>query len=290
MRSEERHKLKTNELADSLVELRDWVKNNASQVLGGIMIVAALIIAVQWWRNTRVQGVQRHAVDLQQQMMNVEKLQWSAVAGAQDPGEEENSSLTQTGYDIQPELSALAQLAKKGDKAGIGATALLTQADALRSKLLYSTEPLDEAAREDILKQAGALYEQTLAQAPATASAVGRGHLGLALIAEERGDMEAAKKHYETIVSLKDGLLAGTTWPARARQRIELLDDIAGELITFPQAPEPAPAEVTAEQTTPAQPAPEAAQPADPAQPAPAPAPAQPAPAPAQPAPADAQG
>jgi len=298
MRSEERHKLKTNELADSLVGLRDWVKNNASQVVGGIMIIAAVIIAVQWWFNSRAQGVQRHAVNLQQQLLSVERLQSNAASQAQDPDDKENTILLTTGYNIDAETAAMGQLAKKGNKNGLGATALLAQADAFRSELMFSTEPLDDAAREDILTQASKLYEKAFTEAPNSAYAVGYGHLGLGLVAEDRGDMDAARKQYETILSHKDGLLAGTVWPGHARQRLKVLEDIAGELITFPEAPEPEPTEPAIEQTSPeeqaaqapAEPASDAAEPTDaPAEPA-ADAPMEPAPDATQPAPADAQG
>ncbi|MBN2211314.1 MAG: hypothetical protein JW709_07955 [Sedimentisphaerales bacterium] len=290
MKSEERHKLKTNELADSLVSLREWVKNNASQIVGGVMIIAAIIIAVQWWFNTRVQGTQHNAVNLQQQIMNVERLQWNAVAQAQDPEAEKNAALLTTGYNVQAEVDSLKQLAKKGAKAGLGATALLAEADALRSRLLYSTEPMDAAEKEDILSQTAQIYEQVLKQAPDMAMAVGQAHVGLGLIAEDRGDIEAARQQYEIVISLKDSLLAGTAWPGRAQQRLRVLDDITGPLITFPDAPAPetaepasgaaTPLEEPAAQTTapPVEPADKTAEPTVPPQTEPVPAqPAQPA-------------
>ena len=57
--------------------------------------------------------------------------------------------------------------------------------------------------------------------------------MGLALIAEERSQWDVAEQRYQEILSLADGVLAGTVYPHVAAGRLKALPDIR-EPIEFP--------------------------------------------------------
>ena len=50
MKSEERHKLQQNELADYLGKIVEKIKPYQNAILGGIILVLVLLIAINWWR------------------------------------------------------------------------------------------------------------------------------------------------------------------------------------------------------------------------------------------------
>lgn len=258
MKAEERHKLKTNELAEKLAEAPEWLKKNWSQLVGGAMMLVAVAMLAHWWFNSRLLAQKEHAVELQQQIVKVEKLQQAAVGAAQDPGKDTPAPLV--GYDVTDSAQAMGRLAQKAGKSPVGMAAVLAQAQTFRSQVIYSSQPMTSEQKNQSLDQAMALYHQVLQDYPKNAMAVGQARLGLGLIAEERGQWDAARKEYQQLIAAKD-LMAGTVWPAQAQARLKVLEDVK-DVIEFPKAvavPAAAPAvteaaPASAETPAPAQP------------------------------------
>jgi hypothetical protein len=267
MKSEERHKLKTNELADSLSKLPDYLQKHGKNLLmGAIVVVAALVAGSLWWRMHKTEQQQRETM-LAGLMLQGEQDRMSAIMRSMDP---------KTGESYNPVrvAASLGDLAANSDPSRLSMEALLQQAETLRSELLFSDQPMTEEQKKSICQKVESIYEKVLKEYPNDSVGQGGARMGLALLAEDRQDWAKAKSLYEQIIAEADTRFAGTQFPAQARDRLKLMDTI-NQPIEFAMATEPPPsppAELGA--PVPAAPASGASAPAAPESAAPAPAPA----------------
>jgi len=241
MRADERHRLKTNELAQKLSELPEYLRRHSKIIsIGVVAVVVVCVVGGFWWSARKKTQSQRNE-ELQGLFPQIVQVQYSAARAAQD-----SKTQSETTYNISSLLGALGNLSSEAQGTPIGMMALMQQADLKRSELYYSHRLLSDQDRENICRASESLYNQILSEYPNHALAVGMAKLGLALVAEDRGDWEKAKKTYEEILVGKDGKLAGTTFPLLAQRRLRLIDEIAIS-IEFPYIePVPETPEITA--------------------------------------------
>lgn len=251
MKSEERHKLKSNELADSLKELSEFFNRHSSKLLAGVIAILVLAAAVLWTQKNEAASQYERISLLQNLIAQSNQLQYRAAQQARVQSEEKTTE--EFLYNVEPQAGLLAELAQMETGSPVGITALLQQAQNLRSQLLYSDKAMSEQEQLDLNRRTEIIYQRVISECPKQAVVAATARFGLALLAEDRGQWDQAKQIYETITDDKEGQLAGTTLPFHAQKRLNLLDGI-NQPIVFPEAPletvTETPAEMPAEMPT----------------------------------------
>lgn len=234
MKSDHRHELKTNELADWIAHFPQWFKDNGKTIVG-VTAVLVLAIAVYGWNrySNNVLDV-RHRAGFTQELMQFGGLKRQVYQDAMD-GQDSSVLLHQS-------AGSLATLAGEASGDLMAALALIKRAEALRAELHYQK---GEIARENVtgqIEQARASYEQAVAKAAGYPSLTSMARHGLGLCEEELGNLDQAKQIFQGIVA--DERLAGTVGQAAAQQRLAGVMQYTRE-IAFAKAPEPvAPADI----------------------------------------------
>lgn len=230
MRAEERHKLKTNELAESLSELPDYLRQHGNKILTGVIIILVLVLGFFWWRNAQASAREENIARLNDLLAQKMLLQGLSVQQAQveKKGDEQNLP-----YDAANLVSGFKAVAEKAAESPMALIAMKEQAEALRSQLLYSSQPITDEQRKTLCTQAEGIYEQMKNGFPNSSQALGIANLGLALLAEEQGNWDKAREIYQQMVADGETRLAGTMYPVQAQLRLKRIDEIS-QPIEFP--------------------------------------------------------
>ncbi len=229
MKAEERHKLKTNELAESLEHIPEFFQVHGKNITLGIVIVVVLLLAVVFWRKHQSSLSEQQAIQLGQVLSQIEQKKQDAAMYAQD----EKSGAP---YNVTGETSSLGTLAQGARSKGLQVSALLKQADTLHSQLLFSNTDLSADQKNTLFQQIQDIYNQVLRTYPEDVHATGAAHLGLGILAEEAGNWDKAREQYQTIIDVKDTAYAGTVYPIKAEKRLNQLNEISTPIV-FPPAP-----------------------------------------------------
>ena len=239
MKSDDRHKLKTNELADSLGDIPVFFREYGSR----IAIVAVLAIAVvfglwQWVANARASR-QEQIDSLQSIMVNREKSQKQAVEQARlqaDDSESEQVIDESTNVDSVELAMQLSQLAAKASDGPVGMMAILQEAQAIWSQIFFSAKPFSDAEKEQLCVQAEKVYQKLQSKYAQQPVAVASAQIGLGLIAENRGQWDHAREIYQKVIANKK--LAGTLFPRQAQSRLDIIEYINRPVIFSAEPPE----------------------------------------------------
>ena len=229
MKSEHRHELKTNELAEWLGNLPQWTKENLTIILVvlGVIIAAAVFL---FWRTYTKNVVQvREHLEFSNLLNQLSsgKLQ---VLNAQGQGRDLSFIL------LQP-ANSLGNFAQNTGNNRMAALALIKQAEALRTELHYRPGSISVQDLTNQINQAKAAYTEAVQKSSANASLRATAEFGLGLCEEELSNFQKAKKIYQGIVAKAD--YEGTVAKAAARQRLETMDDYRQKVV-FKPAPKPA--------------------------------------------------
>jgi len=254
MKAQERHKLKTNELAESLSELPEYLRTHSTQIITVAVIVLVVAAAGYWWWHGRVEARQGRLAELQLLVVKQAQLEQRAAQQGQlesKPGEEPKEIVA---YDAAPVAAALRTLAEEAGRSPVGMSALLQEAQAIRSQLFFSDQPITDEEKERICQRVENIYQRLLQEYPQEKLAVGMARMGQGLVAEDRGDWAKAKEIYQAIIADGKDKLAGTIFGRQAQDRLDLLSRI-DKPIEFALAPS---APVSGETQEPAAPAPAA--------------------------------
>ena len=242
MKATERHRLKTNELADSLSDMLDYMRRHGSVITTGAIVALLVIFGGLWWWDSHVSAQLHQSVKLQGLMGDLARMQAEAAYRAQAEETADNeASLMPDAYNPAPVVNSLGALTEDSAGTPVGMVALMQQAEAIRSQLLFSDNIIFPDQRAELCGRAETLYKRIAQEYGDVPLAVGTSQLGLALIAEERGQWEQARGLYEQMIAQADGKLAATVFPRQAQRRLEILDEISTPIV-FPiksLAPEP---------------------------------------------------
>ncbi len=300
MRSDHRHELKTNELADWIMNFPEWASENRTSLIGAaaVILVALLIYFLSFYRQNIVSA--RNQVRLTNLVEQVPQ-QMNRVAQAAMQNNDETYVLLQSQQD-------LLDFAQKSSNSNMAALALIQRGAAIRAEVHYR---LNEVSRDELATQMGKAkdsYQQALDRKPSSPALAAAAQYGLGLCEEELGNFDQAAAIYREVAEKVD--YAGTTAQAEAAYRLKIMDDYKTAVVFQPAPPKPVQATAPTVQLKPGDPkasapviqikpaggqAPAAPAPIGPVAPssdtktnaAPAPAPAAPTPAPT-PAPAPA--
>jgi tetratricopeptide (TPR) repeat protein len=223
MKSDHRHELKTNLLADWLSHMPEWAKEN----LVTIIIVVVLIVAIAafyGWRlyskNIVQAGEQTEFTNLLNQISSG-KMQ--ILQGQQSQGRDFSFVL------LQP-ANSLQTFAQKTSNKRMAALALIKRAEALRAELHYGN--VEEQYFINQTNLAKASYAEALEKCPTNPSLAASAKFGLGLCAEELGHFEQAKAIYQDIA--EDPEFKHTLAAVRAKRRLQTMADYQKNIIFKP--------------------------------------------------------
>ena len=233
MDSEHRHELKTNELADWLGHLPDFLHNNAKTIIGVVLIIAAAIVFFYSRRTAADSRLDEQAkATTQIEEMDINKMKLAGIIRS-----DQEPPTAMMNWESSMEIAA-------GDakSPNVAALLLIKQGEALRSDLHYKTEQVDAAVAQDHIKKARDSYEKALSMIEDNNTLKAMAEFGLGLCAEEIADYVEAEKIYGKIIA--DDAYAGTVFGAQAQDRLDNMADNKVQFV-FVKAPPPvAPPEV----------------------------------------------
>ncbi len=280
MKSEHRHELKTNELADWIAHFPEWASRNRNMLLATAAILL-LAVVVYFWRYYH-----RDVVSARQQT-RLTNLVWQVQQQTNNVARAAMQNDDQS-YVLLPVARDLEDFAQSTSDNDVAALALLERADALRAELHYR---LAEIGPDELSKQVGQArdsFQQALNRAKSNPTLTAMAQFGLGLCEEDLGNFDKAGAIYREVAEKPE--YAGTTAQAAAVHRLGIMDDLKSNVVFKPAPPpqaaqppiptiqiKPGDANAPAVVQVPARPS------VGPVAPSPAPAPSQ-APAPAAPA------
>ncbi len=238
MKSEHRHELKTNELAEWLGNLPQWTKENLTTIL---VILAVVVVGVAFliWRsyNKNVIQVREHLEfsNLLNQLSAIE----AQIPGAQAEGRD-------LSFTLIPAADGLGSFAQSTSNSRMAALALIKQAETLRTELHYRPGLISEQDLTNRINQAKTAYTEAIRKSSDNATFKAAAEFGLGLCEEELGNFEEAQKIYQGIAENAD--FEGTVAKAAAKYRLETMADYRQKVV-FKPAPAPAPAAAASQPT-----------------------------------------
>ena len=236
MKSEHRHELKTNELAEWIANFPKWAKENLRMIIY-VSVVVVLVAGLYFYR-----GYQKNVVSVRNQV-NFTKLIMQLpqskinILQAQAQGRDLSFILLQPADNLE----TLAQDTKDDQMAAL---ALIKRAEALRTELHYR---LEVASEQDVVAQisrAKASYTEATEKSLSNPSLMAMAKFGLGLCEEELGNFKQAEQMYRDITANPD--FEGTTTITQAKRRLDTMADYRQKVV-FKASPiklgKPAPVE-----------------------------------------------
>jgi hypothetical protein len=230
MKPEERHELKTNELAEWIANFPEWAKENVlTIVLGAVVIVMVFYMGYKWTH--RGYAISREQIEMSQLAGQLEmtKMRMVSAKGQTPANPEMLRSMadrldTLSGQLSQPEYAAFA---------------LIKRGEALRAELHFGAADFakDPNALEFQVNKAKTCYRQAIEKASADSELAAMAQFGLGLCEEELSNFEAAQKIYHDIA--KNEKYAGMVVLSMARERAADMADYKGPFafVATPKAP-----------------------------------------------------
>ncbi|MFC1676843.1 hypothetical protein ACFL3G_07270 [Planctomycetota bacterium] len=229
MKSEHRHELKTNELAEWLVHFPQWLKDNQRTIIY-VAVILVITVAAYIWKNYKTNVV--HVREKQDFTNLVTRLSQSKIQilQSQEQGYDTSINLLQIADNLQA-------VANKSKNKLMAALALIKRAEILRMELHYR---YGSVAEQDIAiptDKAMASYTKALKllsadklEAPVTEAGdikslplAAAAKLGLGLCQEEKGNFPEAKKLYRLLSD--SPVFAGTIAAVTASRRLKVMAD-----------------------------------------------------------------
>jgi predicted negative regulator of RcsB-dependent stress response len=233
MKSERRHELSTNVLADWIANMPDWWEQNGRMVTYGIVIFIA--IAAVWYFAAIRTAAERagQSVKLTELLNSIDGLK-SGMARSPENRPELSSRLVLTAG----QLKGLAETATNPNSA---AFALIKSAEAMRASSHYSATPVEAESEVKDIRSAQESCVKAISLIKDNPSLLASAKLQLGLCQEGLGEFEAAKKTYNEIVNTPG--FKGDVAVAQAGSRLAVMDDFVSPAQLAP-APAPKPASI----------------------------------------------
>ncbi len=237
MKSEHRHELKTNTLADWMAHIPEWSQKNAKQLIGGTALVVLIVVAVLWSQYNKTVLAKAHRVQFTSALADLEMVVMQVAQGSTQ-GDDMSMNLGESSAN-------LGELAKNASSATMAAMAYLKQAETLREQIQFESGQPTQETIADRIEMAKEAYNNVLKEGKGNRTLISLAQYGLGLCAEELGQFKEAATLYQALIS--DAAYKGTLGQASAINRIESMAYFDGT-ITFPivdEIPEPLPPVIT---------------------------------------------
>ena len=220
MKSERRHELSRNALEAELFRIWEFLRRHGSSLAWGALGVAAVVLGIVWY----VTKTGREAAQTQETFARL-------ALGLPEQRDAELEAIA--AKTSQPRWAAMA-------------TVLL--GEDCRAKMVERWYEQTEADRSALRSQAQAYFHKVISDFPKEEAAVARAHYGLGKLAEDSGDLEAARAQY--IEALQAGqtnpaLRGDPIWPITV-QALSQLGQFQGVVYMPASAPAPEPNTVPA--------------------------------------------
>ncbi len=226
MKSEHRHQLKTNELAEWLANFPQWAKKNATTIIY-VSVVVVLVGGAYIWKvyEEKVIAVRRKlAFTSSASQLSQAKAQ---ILRAQTRGVDIAYTLIQTADNLR-------DIARNAKKDNMAALILIKRAEALRAELHYRFGSVNKENLTEQINRARESYTEALEKASGDPTLTAMAKFGLGLCEEELGNFEQARQIYNGIVTNPD--FQYTVIVPQAQQRLDTMDAYRQE-IAFKPAP-----------------------------------------------------
>jgi hypothetical protein len=238
MKSEHRHELKTNELAEWLQYLPQWTRENLTTIIYVLVIVVIIAAYSSWYYYQKSTAKVKKQFELTR-LIHQLPYNRRQILLAQAQGMDISYMLIQ----IADNLQTVAQNTKDDL---IAASALIKRADALRMELHSRPTTVsreDAAAQIDRAKTA---YSQAIEKAKSNPSLAATATFGLGLCEEEVGNFAQAQQIYHDIAT--NPAFEYTTAAAQAKMRLDSIAWYQQEVVfktpAKPAAATPSPTQI----------------------------------------------
>ncbi len=228
MKSEERHELKSNELAEWLGNLPEWASENYKFIIG-LAAVIVVLVGVYGWRVYYINVVQANRQEEFTNLMGGISEIKSQIVSSGFSGSDSSYVLIQAA----DELKKFAESANNSDMA---AFALIKQAEALRAELYYRIGVSDANKTLEQIEKAKSAYNLAIQKSTKPVlNAIAE--YGLGLCEEELRNFDQAKQIYEKIVA--NPKYAGIAIVADVEFRIKTMSDYQSDIRFLPNPVKP---------------------------------------------------
>ena len=215
MKSEHRHELKTNELADWIAHIPQYVRQNLRTVIG----VSVIIIGIISWPLLAKKKRAGDTADKAQFTQLITELNRAKGAALRSGGMDASNSLLFLANQLEMQVS-------EAKDPIVAALILIKRAEALRADLHYTLEDASGDVLASQITQSQKAYRKAIEKVrgnPDAHSLVAMATFGLGLCAEELGELDNARAIYNRILANTD--FEGTIFPRQAELRLESLAD-----------------------------------------------------------------
>lgn len=227
MDAEHRHELKTNELAEWLGQLPQFLKDNINTIIGVVLICAGIITWPMFSRMSK----QKERVEQAEMTQSIQMLDQDVYNVLQAPADDVTAQ-TEALNTMLVNADALMEKASEVDNPNLAALARIKAAQAIRTELHLRKE-VDAEMLENQIQKARDAYQQAFETAE-TPTLRAMAQFGLGLCSEELGQTSQAAEIYQQI--LDDESYQATVFPSQAQQRLDSLEENA-EVFTFAEVP-----------------------------------------------------
>jgi tetratricopeptide (TPR) repeat protein len=228
MKSEHRHELKTNELAEWLSNLPQWTKEHLITIIC-VSALVVVLVGVYLWR-----GYNRDVVQVREKTEFTSLVNQVMRARALTVQEQEQGR--DMSFELLKPAEALGTFALNTENNRMAALALVTRAQALRAELHYGT--VEQQYIVDQTKKAKDSYTTALAKSSNNPVLAAAAEFGLGLCEEDLGNFEQARQVYRQIVANPDYESIVTV--VQAQRRLKTMADYE-QKIAFKPDPNPEP-------------------------------------------------
>jgi hypothetical protein len=186
MKAEHRHELKTNELAEWLLNFPQWAKERRRTI---IWLAALTVVVVGLYIYTRYQ---KDVVTTQQQtrltfLLNQVSQLRIRILKAQISGYDLSANLIRAANELQ-------NISREAKDERVSALALIKRAQSLRTELHYRLGNVSEIDMTLQLDRAKESYNQAIAKAASSPSLMAAAKYGLGLCEEELGNFKKSEE------------------------------------------------------------------------------------------------
>ncbi len=229
MKSEHRHELKTNELAEWIANFPQWARENMKMIIYVSVFTIAVGGSFFWHKYTKnVIAVQKQVELLT--LVNTMLQSKVQLLGAQARG-------VDVSYMLMQPADNLKNFAQKTKDNQMAALALIKRAEAIRTELHYRLDTVTSQDRQTQLSLAKTDYTEAFEKSSDNPSLRAAARFGLGICEEDLGNFEKAKQIYRDITENAD--FQGTTAVAQAKMRLRTMADYQQKIV-FKPAPKQA--------------------------------------------------
>lgn len=227
MKAKRRQELKTNELAQTLKQIREFLDKYGTYVVGGAVIAVAIIAGSLWYNKSLTDTHRREWADYYSLQQAAIGFFTNEESGNFESLLTRHKNLASSVHDRQVRLRVLETLGEFGWLYAV-------QSDGAEDATLVAAALTDAAGA----------YERIVREYPGHQPSAGNALLALAAIAEERGEFDQAAEYYGRFEG--DPSYAGTLLLASAQDRLARLDDLRKPIEFAPAPPPPEPEPIPA--------------------------------------------